>query len=314
MLSLRRVSRTKSDRRIVFSQVAVRLGVLSALTAMGCSSLSAPKKPERPPTAIHLRLIPPADKAGTGRIMMDCAFDGQASSCRLDTGAGDKVLVPDASIFSAYKPVDAGDNENDLGIDRPVDVIHIDHLAMGGTDFGRIDAKRSKGTPGAPAGPLVGAQVVARRGFVLRFSEPASLTVDGPAPQGSTYALLPFDKDKHLLMKASIGGGAMKALFDTGAGITEIDRGYVAAHPKDFSLMGTMRIAGRPDAEVYEAASLSLGGLRFDKVAVLAADFSFFKKKTGRDDLRLLLGYNVITRADWYFDLARRRWIVSNRR
>jgi|GEM_PF-3925477 len=261
---------------------------------------------------VPLRLVPPVQKIGAGEILLDCAFDGAPRSCVLDTGAGDKILVHDDSMFGRYKPIGNGSNQDDLGARGEVDVIRVGHLTIGGADFGPIDVKRRKQAESGPGAALVGPQAVARRGFALLFKDSSTMVVDGPAPAGPDYPLNASDRDRHLLIKAEIEGDSMSALFDTGAGITEIDRDYVALHPRDFSLVGTMRFAGRPDAEIYELRSLSLGGRRFNGVDVIAADFSFFKRKLKDDDLRLMLGYNVVTRADWYFDLTRRRWSVSN--
>jgi hypothetical protein len=281
--------------------------VLLPLAALGCASWRAP----RAPAAVALRLVPPAQKIGTGEMYMDCAFDAAPRSCRLDTGAGDKILVHDDATFAPYPAAGSGSNANGIGARSDVDLIRIGRLRLGASDFGPVSAKRAKDPARAPFSPMIGPQAVTRRAFALRFSSPPQLVFDAPPPPGPFFPLGPFDRDRHLFITVDAGAEPFTALFDTGAGITEIDRDYVAAHPKDFTFVGVMQFPGRPDASIYELRALNIGGRRFDAVDVVAEDFAFMQKKTRDPSLRLLLGYDVITRADWSFDLARRRWSVS---
>lgn len=275
-----------------------------ALSLAGCAGA-----PPRPPATAALRLIPPPQGIGTGRVVFDCAFDGSLGDCDLDTGAGDKIAVPADDFFSDYPAADEARSHDGLGERRRAHYIRVQKLELGGVDFGPLSAKRVDRAP-QPIPRLIGPQALARRGFSMNFELSRELVVDGPAPD-RPWQWLALDSDKHLLIDAAFGAEPMRALFDTGAGITYVDRDYAAAHKADLELVGYLAVAGRPDEPIYRAAALTIGGRRFEKVEVVPMDFAYMRQQTEEPKLSLLLGYNVITRADWHFDLARKKWSVS---
>lgn len=237
---------------------------------------------------------------------MDCAFDGAPKTCQLDTGAGDKIVVEAASGFQRYPAISTSSNINSDGVRQSADLIQIGDLRLGGLDLGPLRAKRRSGPPRPP---MIGPQAVTKGAFALRFIGKARLLLDAAPPPVPLQPLLPFDRDRHLLMTVSVGSDTVSALFDTGSGLSEVDAGYAAARPDQFLFRGEyMRLPGRPDAKLYRMRSLTVGGRRLEDVSVMASDFSLYRERSRDATLRLMLGYDVATRADWYFDLARRRW------
>jgi hypothetical protein len=288
--------------------------VLACALASGCAS--APQR------VAPLRLAPPVQKVGDGTVWLDCAFDGKPAPCQLDTGSGANILVPRKPPFDAYPAARAGSNVDSLGGRTSVDYIRVARLTVGDAVFGPVLAKR-RGSADAYAEryktpALIGPQALARRSFALRFTGgPPELAVDGPRPAAALHPLLSprrDRRDRHLLMNAALGGTTAVMLFDTGTGLTEIDRDFVAAHPAVFGdPVAMMRIPGRPDSPIYRLPPVTLGGARFDGILAIASDFTLIRKMTGAGVV-VMLGYDVAVRADWYFDLAHRRWAVWNAR
>lgn len=58
---------------------------------------------------------------------------------------------------------------------------------------------------------------------------------------------------------------------------------------------------------IYRAKLLKVGPLEFRDLKVLAMDLSGMRKAIG-DDIRVAIGYNVISQHDWYFDLKNLKW------
>lgn len=110
-----------------------------------------------------------------------------------------------------------------------------------------------------------------------------------------------------------IGNGEMRGLWDTGAGLTAIDQEYVAAHPQDFKFIADVPGgdgAGIPMVfKLYKAVRVDVAGHTFTDVGVLAMDFSVIREYFS-NDVFLVVGFNLISRANWFFDLQKRTWEI----
>jgi len=278
------------------------------------------------PRAAPLRAVAPARMVviplrlrtyddGSGDIHVDCRFDGRPYSCLLDTGGGDRIIVPDNSFFRSYFSAGQGSFGSASGTETPADIIRISHLNVGGTSFGAADATRQSSLScRTMSSPILAGQSIPYRSADYYFDGPAALILDGPAPAGSFFPLYMPDAHRHMVMPVEIGSDASRALFDTGASLTVVDTGYAAAHPKNFSYLGntsTMDASCRRlRAGIYRAHSVAVGGLVFHNFLAVSLDLSATRKIADDGRVEMILGYNVISRADWYFDLSHQRWTV----
>lgn len=279
-----------------------RLALLAVLACAAAPARAAGGRPREVP----LSLRGPTHKFGGGEMFVPCAFDGAAQTCRLDTGAGRKIIVAAQAPFLKYPRVSTGSDLDAVGARSAADFIRIGALRLGTVDVGPARARRVKGA--RPRRPLIGPQAVAKA-FALLFGARPRLVLDAKAPPGPLEPLLPFDYDRHLFLRVQLGSKEQTALLDTGCPLTEVDSAFAAAHPKEFSFHGEfIRTPGQPDAKLYKLTELTVGGRRFRNVDVKAFDFALYRKKAGKPDLSVMLGYDLITRAGWYFDLAGRRW------
>lgn len=107
----------------------------------------------------------------------------------------------------------------------------------------------------------------------------------------------------------------MQGLWDTGAGLTAIDTAYVADHPGDFTFVkevgnGRDATGNHVTVTLYKAKRISIGNHDFTDIEVLAIDLSVMREHVSRN-LHMVIGANLITRADWFFDLKNRTWKLS---
>ncbi|HVC09260.1 MAG TPA: retropepsin-like aspartic protease [Elusimicrobiota bacterium] len=279
----------------------------------GAAAWAAPAAPARIVVIpLHLRTY----EDGDGDIHVDCALDGRPYSCLLDTGGGDRIIVPDNSFFDRYSAVGRGVFGSASGAATPADIIRVSRLSVGGNSFGAADVTRQSSLScRTMSSPLLGGQALPYKSADYYFDGPDSaLILNGPAPAASFLPLSMRDAHRHLVMPVEIGADASEALFDTGASMTIVGKNYVAAHPGNFSYLGntttTDAACHRLRAGLYRAHSIVLGGLVFHNFLVMTLDLSATRKIISNGGVDMILGYNIISRANWYFDLAHRRWTV----
>ncbi len=104
---------------------------------------------------------------------------------------------------------------------------------------------------------------------------------------------------------------AFTGIWDTGAGLTLVDLADVQANQSDFTFLKNSEGGDTTGASltlpIYEAKNLNVGALEFHDIKVVAADLSGIRDAIG-EDVRVAIGYNVISRYNWYFNLENRRW------
>jgi len=279
----------------------------------GAAAWDAPAAPG------HIIVIPMRLKTawdGSGDIHVDCVFDGKPYSCLLDTGGGDRIIVPDDSFFRRYPVVGQGSFGSASGTQTPADIIRVLNLSVGGNSLGAADLTRQGARScRTMSSPIFAGQSVRYQNADYYFGQAgAALILNGPAPGGPFFPLSMRDAHRHMVISVAIGSDASYALFDTGAGMTIIDKDYVAAHPGNFSYADktwAMDTSCRKlPARFYVAHNISIGGLVFHNFGVLALDLSATRAIADDGRVEMIVGYNIISRANWYFDLAHQRWTV----
>jgi hypothetical protein len=158
----------------------------------------------------------------------------------------------------------------------------------------------------------IGMDLLGRRPFGLQFGPQPALCWDVARLPPTLPGLRQHRGE--LSLPVTLAGRSVRALWDTGAGLTCVDRALPGRLPNAFSFV--QDVNGGKDStghavsmKLYKLDHLQVGTEQFRDLSVLAIDFTVIHEHLS-PDLELLLGFNAISDADWSFDPARQLWAV----
>ena len=137
---------------------------------------------------------------------------------------------------------------------------------------------------------LLSAAAVAAPVLAQQAQAPAQTTAPrdaDPAPPRVTgaAATVPFElyRGNRVIVSASFNGHEVETLLDTGASITTVDRAYAGkiGLAKGATVDG-YGAGGRVDAELVSDVTLSIGGMKLEKMTVAVMDLSQVAQGIGR--------------------------------
>jgi hypothetical protein len=139
-------------------------------------------------------------------------------------------------------------------------LVTVPGLAVGPLAIGELDVVRAEA--GRPrARDLVGMDVLRHHCCHFRFGTAVMSLV--PSPAGPAVVPLDTDDSGHFYVEVSWPGVTTRACWDSGAGITVVDRALVAAHPGLFrpagDAAGTDSTGTRVTTPVFVAAAMAIG-------------------------------------------------------
>jgi len=174
------------------------------------------------------------DDPGCATIMADGTVAGRPYRFIVDTGAARTQLEAD-EYTSALK---AAPDESSSGAfaSHADPVITVTDVAVGPLRAATLDVTRVSPIPPQPRN-LLGLDVLRRYRCLFRL-QAAVLDADAPANHQAGRDLR-TDSRGHVYMDVSWPGVTAQACWDTGAGITIVNRDFRLAHPRLFEEAGT---------------------------------------------------------------------------
>lgn len=115
----------------------------------------------------------------------------------------------------------------------------------------------------------------------------------------------------HILLNIDIENKSYISIWDTGAGLTTIDKKLVAENPNNFTFIqeteGNDCNEGSLKLNLYLAKKLRVGNIVFKDLKVLVHDFEPISQALG-EQIDLALGFNALILKNWKFDLINKTW------
>jgi hypothetical protein len=259
--------------------------------------------------AIPLKIVP--GDLESGKIFIPCEFDNFSDTCFLDTGATFSA-VANLNKFGAYPVVGKVRFKSAGQKAKEVDEIAIRKLKIGETLLKNTKVARLDPKEGFKS--VIGMNTLSNLNLNFHFKKEASLIFDDALPGKLNLDLLIYDKNIFSI-PTRVGTIETKALWDTGAGLTTVDEQLVKSNPSEFKFV--MDIPTGKDAtgnpvvmKLYTVEKVVVGGIDFQNVKVLAIDFGVLRDHVDKN-IRMIVGFNLITKADWYFDFKTLSWGVK---
>lgn len=258
---------------------------------------------------VVLRVVPDEEFDECALLCVDGTVSGTPHPFVLDSGsATTQIADPDALLSASVVGEDTAEG---LFGRAPVERVAVSDLTVPGLTAGRRTVARLR-TGGAGARSLLGLDVLGEHALLL----------DGPAATlhttaaGGLAADLPLERGTrgHCYLPVVLPGGrAVRALWDTGADITVVDRELVTSHPELFTALGsatgTDSSGTTAVTDVGRMEAYRIADVPFTSHIVAIADFGAVTELP--EPFEMVLGYPTLRQAIWSMDLPSRRWAVS---
>ncbi|MGI8870222.1 MAG: hypothetical protein ACR2F6_15570 [Mycobacteriales bacterium] len=169
------------------------------------------------------------DDGRARQVLMDVVVDGSRRvPMLLDTGTYRSSIPYDAQRIDRCPPGEHSPAGETL--------VHVDTLCWGDLAGHELTVEMQPEGWNHPA--LFGMDVLGDHACYFRFTR-GRLEVDGPPPSGS-FEPLTTPSHRTPVVPVEWADVAITAVWDTGAGITVVDRGWAEAHPDVVSISAEM--------------------------------------------------------------------------
>jgi predicted aspartyl protease len=247
------------------------------------------------------------DDPGCATVMVDGTVAGRPYRFILDTGAARTQL--EADEYTSTLEARPGERSSGTFASHCDPIVTITDVAVGPLRVATLDVTRV--SPAPPPGNLLGMDVLRRCRCLFRL-QAAVLDVEAPADYQAGRELR-MDSHGHAYVDVHWPGVTAQACWDTGAGITIVNRDFWRAHRRLFEEIGTTTGTDATGATlqtpVVLVAQAVIGGRSFGRHKAAVVDLSQ-ANSTLELPMDVILGYPALRQADWLFDFPASRWTV----
>lgn len=260
---------------------------------------------------IPLTISPDPDDPIATQAWVDVHVGGIAARLLLDTGARHTSLP--AVLLDSTAVLPGPPTRGVFGVDADSPTTTVPELVVG--DLVVHDLEVGVQSDAEPH-PLLGTDVFAGHQCSFRFST-ASLLVDEP-DHAADWNDLPTSTG-HVMIDVSWlslpSPITVRAVWDTGAGITIVDRDWAEQHPEIVRMLegvseGTDATGTIQQTQNGILAASRIGGLDFAEQDCGLVDLGPVNARLA-EPLIMIIGLPLIAAADWVIDFAGRRWALS---
>jgi predicted aspartyl protease len=231
---------------------------------------------------------------------------GRSCWFRLDTGAARTQVLADGDLADLV-PVRSESSAGAFGQAASFQVVTVTDLAVGDLVIPEVDVTRVAPGPGQQY--LLGMDVLGRYRCRFRF-DTGLLELAESATAGADLDLTVDDRG-HPYVELSWDGVSASACFDTGGGITAVDKRFRDRHLELFTPAGSSSGLDSTGASfsvpTFMLAGPLIGGVRFPPARVAVLDLAPINTEL-EFPMDLILGAPTIRHANWLFDFPARRW------
>jgi predicted aspartyl protease len=251
------------------------------------------------------------DDPGAAELYVDVLVDGRPVRMLLDTGASSSRIPADASSRAVLRTDDdeqPGRGALGEAASTRARVI-APSLEIGGIRVESLAVELAQPTPEYLAA-ILGLDVLGSHRLDVRFSD-ARIALDEEAAVDAERPLVQSSRGHPHVDVEFAHGRTARAIWDTGAAATVVDRGFALAHPDLFTSHGTSRgidsVGNRLDVPMVTMTECVIGGRTFISSLAAVVDIAGIQR-SGDPDFAMIVGYPLICQADWAMDLAGGWW------
>jgi predicted aspartyl protease len=257
---------------------------------------------------IPLIVEPDPDDPDCATVMVDGTIAGRPYRFILDTGAARTQVEADG--YTAALSSVAGDSSSGVFASHAHPIVTITNLAVGPLQAATLEVTRAEPVQQYVRN-LLGMDVLGQ--YCCHFRLDAGVLDLGTPPGHPPEHHLQMDSRGHFYVDVSWPGVTGHACWDSGAGITVVNRDFWRGHPGLFEQIGTSvgtDVTGaRAETPILLVAESVIGERPFGRHKVAVVDLSHINGPLDQP-IDLILGYPTLRQADWLFDFPARRWTL----
>jgi predicted aspartyl protease len=289
-------------------------GLICGLALNSCSSLESSQKTGKQKVhGFELTLKPDKDDHDAANWFVDAEIENRRYQFYLDTGAASTSMVFDK--YTSQFTSKGINNSSGAIAKHSNDLIVIPQIRVGSISKSNVIVSRAfKGSKGKSN--LLGMNFLKDNAFHFLFDENRVLILDATqSPIKVELQDLFLGERFHPYVNMVMSDGTQaEGVWDTGAGITVFDIGFIRKHSEIFSKVGTSTgkdsSGTSQETPMYQLKEFVIGGRKFPSVRVAGVDLSV-PNSTIKTPMDFILGYNVISKANWIFDFPNKKWAIS---
>lgn len=260
----------------------------------------------------ELKLIikPDEEEPGCAEVLVDGTIGSRPYRFLLDTGAGKSSIT-----FDDYTATfDTADQHHSSGVfaKSSSDLITVPDLTVGSISKANFTVTRTA-IDDPHIKNLIGMDFLKNLRCHFLFDEDR-VTIDAPPPD-CDYLDLITDTKFHPYLDMYFGTAKASAVWDTGASITIADMTFINNHPDLFKEVGTSTgtdsAGASMETPMFMMAASTIGQHTFPPCKVAGVDLSFVNS-TIEIPMDLILGYNLLSKANWIFDFPLKKWAITS--
>lgn len=259
---------------------------------------------------IDLIIVPDPEEAEAAEVLVDGSIDGRAYRFLLDTGAAGSQIAFDE--FSAGLASSEQNHSSGVFASHSQDKVTVPEIRLGPIYRQKYLLTRQSQDEGDSRN-LIGMSLLKDYRLHFLFKEKRVLVNPTPAPDPAPLDLL-MDDRFHPYVAVKFEKIEAKACWDSGAGITIVDLNFVNKYPNLFEKIGessgTDSTGTHMETPLFKMAASVIGNRAFPPLNVAGVDLGQVNASI-EIPMDLILGYNALVKADWYFDFPARKWAIT---
>lgn len=249
---------------------------------------------------VPVECVPDPEVPGCGNAFVSVKVDDRTVRAALDTGALRTVLI---DLPSSARRAGTQETAGAFG-PRVVTEWEVGEIRLGSLRAGPLIVHGIDDAPGLH--PVVALDVLGAGAWQLDLSSKTLIT-GMTSMRGCAYM---STANGHILAEMRWPTAAATALWDTGAGITLIDRRFAEAHPTLFEHAGSTTatdvLGSHGELGLARVSGYNIDGIHFDGHIVAIADLPEIP-----DRIDAAIGFPTVSQARWTVDVPTHRWRIE---
>ncbi len=259
---------------------------------------------------VPLLVLPDPVDAFALQSWVDVIADGVPLRMLVDTG-GARTEVPRIGALAELVQEGMSEGRGASGSPSQDALARLPTLQIG--DLTVTDLLVGLPQPDWPHPPVLGMDVLGSHACHFRFDD-QEFDLGGP-PDLESWMPLATEPHTAPVVDVHWESTSVSALWDTGAGITIVDRGWAESHPDAVTILTETRdgadSTGAPVAGVEGwLAGCTAGSLSFPAQLCVVVDLAALNAHLP-SPIHVILGLPQISQASWFMDFPRRRWAIT---
>lgn len=253
---------------------------------------------------------------GAGEVKLPCSYAGKQDTCKLDTGANVSTISPGGGLLKGEDShiLATSTYTTASGATKECNFIELFDLNIGHYTIEKLTPVSCSLNEGEKGKNLIGLDAFADQKIYLDYKN-KKIIVGYEPPKNKELHPYEVDSVGHILIPTHIlNGTKTMAMFDTGAALTVVAHQFIEENSDKFSVLESTPVGkdsfGNPLEMKKTISSLKIAGETYIAEYIMGIDFSAIHQNAG-SEVNYILGHNVISQNNWFFDLKNRTWYVE---